>query len=101
MVYIGQTGDELKSRFNKHRYDAKKRPKNCELAKHIQSHPNPDFDQDIEISILKIGFKNSDERRRAEDKMVCCLGCLTPDGINEQQALGDYAKEMYDVHQII
>ena len=101
MIYIGQTGEELKSRFNKHRYDAKKRPKNCELAKHIQSHPNHDFDQDIEVSILKIGFKNSDERRRAEDKMVCSLGCLVPTGINEQQALGDYAKEMYDIHQNI
>ena len=74
---------------------------NCELAKHIQSHPNHDFDQGIEISILKIGFKNPEERRRAEDKMVCSLGCLSPDdGINEQQALGDYIKEMYSLHQL-
>ena len=101
MIYIGQTGEELRSRFSKHRYDAKNRPQNCELAKHVQSHPNHDFDQDIEVSVLKIGFRNSEERRRAEDKMVCALGCLVPTGINEQQALGDYAREMYDIHQAI
>ena len=101
MVYIGQTGEELKSRFNKHRYDAKKRPKNCELAKHVQSHPDYDFDKDIEVSILKIGFKNADERKREEDKLVCHLGSLVPTGINELQALGDYAREMYDIHQNI
>ena len=100
-IYVGQTGEELKSRFNKHRYDAKKRPKNCELAKHVQSHPGHDFDTDIEVSILKIGFKNADERRRSEDKMTCQLGTLIPTGINEAQALGDYAREMYDISQNI
>lgn len=101
MIYIGQTGKELNSRFSKHRYDAKKRPKNCELAQHVQSHPDYDFDKDIEVSILKIGFRNAEERKREEDKLVCRLGCLTPTGINELQALGDYAREMYDIHQNI
>jgi hypothetical protein len=101
MIYVGQTGEELRNRFNHHRYDAIKRPKNCELAKHVQSHSGYDFDRDVEVSILKIGFKNAEDRKRAEDKIACHLGTLTPDGINEAQALGDYAREMYQLCQSI
>ena len=67
----------------------------------MQSHPGHDFDTDIEVSILKIGFKNADERRRSEDKMTCQLETLILTGINEAQALGDYAREMYDISQNI
>ena len=31
-TYIGNTGEELRERFSKHRYDAKNRPDNNELA---------------------------------------------------------------------
>ena len=51
--------------------------------------------------MIKIGFKNLDERKRAEDRAACKLGCITPTGINEMHALGDYAKEMYDLYQNI
>lgn len=95
MIYVGQTGEELKIRFSKHRYDAKNRPKNCELANHIQSNPGHDFDQDIEVSILQA------DRERAEDKLACQLGSLVPTGMNEMVGLGDYAKQMYDVSQDI
>ena len=79
----------------------KNRPKNCELAKHIYDKEDHDFDRDVEISVIKMGFKNLDERKRAEDRAACHLGCITPTGINEMHALGDYAKEMYDLHQNI
>ena len=96
IIYIGETEEPLCSRFNKHRYDCKKRPENCELAHHVHS-MHHDFEKDIEITILKRGFKSSDERKFFEDKMVCQLGTLVPDGLNEK--LGAYAKEMYKIHQ--
>ena len=101
LLYIGHTGEAIKTRFSKHRWDAKNRPKNCELAKHIHSSPDHNFDRDVEISIIKSGFKCTEDRERAEDKQACLLGCVTPMGINEINALGDYAKEMYDLHQNI
>ena len=101
LVYIGHTGEELRTRISKHRYDAKNRPKNCELAKHVQSNPGHSFDEDIKFSILRIGLKNQNDREREEDKVVCRLGTLFPTGINEMQGLHDYAKEMYDFHQRI
>ena len=35
ILYVGETKEELRIRFSKHRYDAKKRPDNCELATHV------------------------------------------------------------------
>ena len=99
LIYVGHTGEAIKTRFSKHRWDAKNRPKNCELAKHIHENEDHDFDRDVEISVIKMGFKNLDERKRAEDKAACILGCITPTGINEMHALGDYAKKMYDLYQ--
>ena len=101
LIYVGHTGEAIKTRFSKHRWDAKNRPNNSELAKHIHSRSDHDFDRDIEISIIKIGFKNTEERERAEDKIACLLGSVAPTGINEIHALGDYAKEMYNLHQHI
>ena len=37
-IYIGNTGEELRERFSKHRYDAKTRPDSNELAAHIHKH---------------------------------------------------------------
>ena len=37
-IYIGNTGEELRERFSKHRYDAKTRPDSNELAAHINKH---------------------------------------------------------------
>ena len=33
LLYIGHSGEELRERFNKHRYDAQKRPENNELPR--------------------------------------------------------------------
>ena len=99
LIYVGETGDKISSRFSKHRYDAKKRPDNCELAKHFYENKDHDFEKDLEICILQQGFKSLEERRQTEDKFACRLGTLAPTGINESRALGDYVKEMYDLHQ--
>jgi len=95
-IYVGQTGEELRSRFNKHRYDAKKRPDNNELAKHIYD-LNHDLDKDIEIYVLQDNLPLTNERCLQEDKWVCLLGTLTPYGLNVDTNL--FAKEMYTSYQ--
>jgi len=95
-VYVGHTGEELRTRFNKHRYDAKKRPENNELAKHIFDHKH-DFDRDIELYILQENLPLLGERTLQEDKWVCLLGTLTPTGLNVDTNL--FAKEMYSSYQ--
>ena len=37
-IYFGNTGEELRKRFSKHRHYAKSRPDNNELAVHIHKH---------------------------------------------------------------
>ena len=69
---------------------------NCELADHIHKNKH-DFEKDIEITILKQGFKSAEERKFYEDKYICSLATYYPDGLNEK--LGNYAKEMYALHQ--
>ena len=96
LIYVGETSEALKTRFSKHRYDAKKRPDNCELADHFHDSQH-DFERDLEITILKAGFKSMEERKQYEDKYICLLGTLSPDGINGD--CGNYAREMYNLHQ--
>ena len=96
LIYIGETGKELRKRFSDHRYDAKNRPDNNELAQHI-SDKKHDFEKDIEVAILHQGFKSQDERVFYEDKYICKLGTFKPNGMNEK--IGAYAKEMYAMHQ--
>jgi hypothetical protein len=96
ILYVGETKEELRSRFSKHRYDAKKRPENCELAAHVHAMKH-DFDRDIEVTVLQQGFKSDAERKFSEDKYICQLGTLTPNGLNKD--LENYAREMYELHQ--
>ena len=37
-IYIGSSGEELRERFNKHKFDAKNKPDNNELAAHIHKY---------------------------------------------------------------
>jgi len=92
VIYIGHTGEELSQRFSKHRYDAKKRPDNNELAKHVSKY-NHDFDKDIDITILKNNIKTAPEREIMEDKLICLLGACRPNGLSVD--LNAYGKEMY------
>ena len=56
LLYIGETCEELKTRCSKLKFDAHKRPNNCELPKHI-SEMEHDFENDLAITILIQGFK--------------------------------------------
>ena len=58
-----------------------------------------DFEKDLEITVLKQGFKSALERKYYEDKFVCLLGTLGPkDGLNAITKLGSYAKDMYSMY---
>ena len=96
LLYVGETKEPLRKRFSKHRYDANKRPDNCELPSHINS-MNHSFESDIEVTILEQGFKSDAHRKHVENIYICKLGTLAPEGLNEK--LEHYAKEMYDIHQ--
>ena len=92
-IYVGQTGEELKDRFSKHRYDIKKRPDNSELAEHF--HKDHCIDQDMEVLILQSGLTKSErQREHAEDRWICRLQTMAPaGGINLK--MEHFAKEMY------
>ena len=49
-IYIGNTREELRERFSKHRYDGKNRADNNDLVAHIHNHQH-EFDTDIEVFI--------------------------------------------------
>ena len=91
LLYIGHTGDSMRERYGKHKYDIRKRPDNNELAAHC--HEGHDVDQDLEIHILDYGIDHMEERKRREDKMICKLQTMGKNGLNE--LIGPYAKEMY------
>ena len=97
-IYIGHTGEELRSRFSKHRYDANKRPDNNELANHISTY-NHNFDTDIDVTILKNDLSKTDEREFFENKFICLLGTKQPNGLNIDS--NAYGQEMYNFAQTI
>ena len=92
LLYIGETGKTMCDRYSGHKYDIKKRPDNCDLAKHCRS-SNHDLEKDLEITIIEHGIKNQDRRRRIEDKYICKLQTFTGSGINK--SMKSYGKEMY------
>jgi len=98
LLYIGHTGEALKDRVNKHRYDAKKRPHNNELATHVNQHEH-DFNNDIDFCVLKKGIINEKERILYEDKFICQLGTIQPTGLNID--IGPYGNEMYEITQVL
>ena len=60
-IYIGNTGEELRERFSKHRYDAKNRPDNNELTAHIHK-LQYEYDKDIGVLLLKGNLYQKHER---------------------------------------
>ena len=103
LIYIGETGKELRKRFCDHRFDTKSRPDNNEFADHIHSCGH-NFETDIEVCILKRDFKSGEERKYWEDKFMCMLGTYDQSknitkktGLNKK--VGNYVKSMYAMHQ--
>ena len=96
LYYIGQTGEQLNDRFSKHRYDIYKRPKNSELANHF--HEGHDLEDDLKVFILEqLQENNSQLRERCEDRWICRLQSLQPNGINSD--IGVFGKELYSCYQ--
>ena len=98
-LYVGETEKELRTRFCDHRYDSKSRPSNNDLAQHIYNHKH-NFETDIEVSILKQGFKSLEERRYWEDKFMCLLETIDyseKTGLNKK--IGNYAKCMHKMYK--
>ena len=104
LIYVGETGKELRTRFCDHRYDSKSRPDNNEFAEHIHA-CNHNFETDVEVCILKQGFKSAAERKYWEDKYMCILGTYDhqspsiPDKTGLNKKVGNYVKSMYKMHQ--
>ena len=94
VLYIGHTGEQLSGCFSKHRYNIKNRPDNSELAKHFhESHNLSDY---LNVTILENNIKTAAAQRYHEDKWICKLKTLAPNGLNTE--IGDYAKEMYNFY---
>ncbi len=90
-IYVGHTGEELRIRFSKHRYDIKCRPSNSELAEHF--HKNH-CEKDMEVFILQTNLPDENQREFFEDKWICRLqtrGALNID-------LHQYGKDMYGLY---
>ena len=77
-IYVGHTGECLRDRFSKHRYDIKNRPDNSELARHFHDKHTLD---DMKFTILQSDLERT----------------FALDGINA--GLGPYGKEMYESYR--
>ena len=85
LLYIRHTGEQLSQRFSKHRYDIKNRPDNSELVKHF--HESHNLNYDLNVTILQNNIKTAAARRYHENKWICKLKTLAPDGLNTE--IGD------------
>ena len=94
VLYITHTGEQCSERFSKHRYDIKNIPDNSELAKHFNENHN--LSNDFNVTLLQSNIKTAAARRHHENKCICKLKTLYPDGLNTE--IGGYAKEMYNFY---
>ena len=93
LLYVGQTGEALKTRMSKHRYDCRKRPGNCALAQHFHGAKDNDPEKDTSILILQTGLSTEAEREYHEDRWICRLQTMEPTGINKERH--QYGHDMY------
>ena len=91
LLYVGHTEEMMSTRFSKHKYDINKRPKNNELTEHC--HGTHDTENDLEIFILDHGIPELGKGKFLEDKYICKLQTIAPNGMNVD--MGSYAKEIY------
>ena len=75
-------------------YGIKNRPGNSELAKHF--HDSHDLNDDLNVTILENNIKTASARRFHEDKWICKLKTVAPNGLNTE--IGDYAIEMHNFY---
>ena len=65
LIYIGQTGNQLKNCFNRHGSDIRCYSDCCELSKHFNSY-DCEFQKDLKISILE-KIKGSEPKRQYKE----------------------------------
>ena len=89
---------ELDMRFCGHKYDIKRRPDNCDLAKHCRSSKH-DLEKDLGITIIEHGIQHQDRQRGAEDKYICKLQTFQGSGIDK--SMRSYGREIYTTWKAI
>ena len=80
LLYVGHTGETLATRFAKHLYDIKNRPKNSELAEHFHSGHN--MAEDLDVTIVQKDLSNTSEREHMENRWMCRLQTRHGTGLN-------------------
>ena len=80
-MYIGQTGDALNCRFNRHRSDILCYPNQCELPKHFH-YGDCSSETDLSVSILEKVRGSEYWRKYKEDQWIICLDTIYRNGMN-------------------
>ena len=82
LMYVGETGNALNTRFNGHRSDTKLRSDRCELDAHFASN-DCDIDKDMRVSVLEtLPGATETFRLYKEDKWITRLETNKPKGLN-------------------
>ena len=72
LIYIGQIGDQVKNRFNRHRSDIRCYLNLCELSKHFCNNVC-NFEKDLKISILEKVKSTEAKRQYKTDQWIVRL----------------------------
>ncbi len=81
MLYIGETGRQLRTRFGEHRRAVSANDANQPVARHFNSGSH--CISDIKIRALCSISGSNDSRKRQEMRLISKLGTVHPLGINE------------------
>ena len=82
MIYIGETGSPLMTRFGEHRHAVCANDASQQVARHFNSGSH--VVSDMKISALCPISGSKDNRKRHEMRLISKLGTLHPLGINER-----------------
>ena len=81
VLYTGQTGGKVSTRFSGHRSDIKHHADRCELPKHFNEQ-NCDFSKDLRVTILEHVKGTFGVRLQKEAQWMTRLQTLSPTGLN-------------------
>ncbi len=82
MLYIGETGRQLRTRFGEHRRAVSANDANQPVARHFNSGSH--CTSDMKIRALCPISGSNDSRKRQEMRLISILGTVHPLGINER-----------------
>ena len=81
LMYVGQTGDALSYRFNRHISDILCYSNRCEFPKHFR-YGDCSFETDQSVSILEKVKGSEFFQNHKEDQWIISLDSNCPDGLN-------------------